>query len=69
MVYWFYRKLKGCRSNYLYGKEEKDARFRKLKSRFKAKALKSILLLDSEDFHNSEQVRAYYECLTYNQMI
>ena len=56
-------------ANYLYGTEDKDARFRKLKSRFKAKALKSILLLDSEDFHNSEQVRAYYECLTYNQTL
>jgi hypothetical protein len=56
-------------SLYLYGTNEKDARFRKLKSRFKAKALKSILLLDNEDFHNSEQVRAYYECLTHNQTL
>lgn len=56
-------------ASYLYGTGEKDARFRKLKSRFKAKALKSILLLDSEDFHNSEQVRAYYECLTFNQTL
>jgi hypothetical protein len=54
---------------YLYGTEEKDARYRKIKSRFKNKVLKSILLFDSEDVFNNEQGRAYYECVTFNQTI
>ncbi|MDB5227228.1 MAG: hypothetical protein JWN78_1421, partial [Bacteroidota bacterium] len=54
---------------HLYGSGEKDARYRKIKSRFKSKVLKSILLLDSEDIFNNEQGRAYYECITYNQII
>lgn len=56
-------------AKYLYDSEEKDARFRKLKSRFKTKIFKSILLFDSDEVSNSETIKAYYECLTYNQTI
>ncbi len=56
-------------AKYLYNSEEKDAKYRKLKSRFKAKLFKSILLFDSGEVSNSEAIRAYYECLTYNQTL
>ena len=56
-------------ANYLYDNNEKDAKFRKLKSRFKSKLLKSILLFDIDEVSNSEVVKAYYDCLTYNQTI
>lgn len=56
-------------AKYLYDSNEKDAKFRKLKSRFKAKLLKSILLFDIDEVSNSEVVKAYYECLTHNQTI
>lgn len=56
-------------AQYLYNSDEKDAKYRKLKSRFRAKLLKSILLFDIPDVSNSESVRAYYECLTHNQTI
>jgi hypothetical protein len=56
-------------AKYLYQSESKDAKFRKLKSRFKNKALKSILLFDVDDVFNNERGRVYYECLTYNQII
>lgn len=56
-------------AKYLYNSNEKDAKFRKLKSRFKTKILKSILLFDVDEISNSETVKAYYECLTYFQVI
>ena len=56
-------------AKYLYGNEDKDAKYRKLKSRFKAKVLKSILLLDSEEIFNNDRGRTYYECLTFNQTL
>jgi hypothetical protein len=56
-------------AKYLYDNNEKDAKFRKLKSRFKSKLLKSILLFDIDEVSNSEVVKAYYDCLTYNQTI
>ena len=56
-------------AKYLYDSDDKDAKFRKLKSRFKGKILKSILLFGSEEVSNSETIRAYYECLTHNQII
>src|SRR3954468_750685 len=56
-------------ANYLYGSEEKDARYRKLKSRFKNKVLKTVLLLDNEELFASTQSRTYYECVTANHII
>lgn len=56
-------------AKYLYDSQDRDAKFRKLKSRFKGKVLKSILLFGSEEVSNSETIRAYYECLTHNQII
>jgi hypothetical protein len=56
-------------AKYLYQSESKDAKFRKLKSRFKNKILKSILLFDIDEIFNNERGRVYYECLTYNQII
>ncbi len=56
-------------AKYLYDSNEKDAKFRKLKSRFKSKLLKSILLFDIDEVSNSDVVKAYYECLTHNQTI
>ena len=56
-------------AKYLYQSESKDAKFRKLKSRFKNKILKSILLFDTDEIFNNERGRVYYECLTYNQII
>ena len=54
---------------YLYGKDDKDAKFRKLKSRFRTKLQKTLLLLDTEDVFINNQSKAYYECLTANQII
>lgn len=56
-------------AKYLYDSEEKDARFRKLKSRFKTKLQKTLLMFDNEDVFINSQSRAYYECLTANQII
>ena len=56
-------------AKYLYDSEDKDAKFRKLKSRFKNKILKSVLLFDIEEIFNNERGRVYYECLTNNQII
>ncbi|HNY54277.1 MAG TPA: hypothetical protein PKI86_01565, partial [Chitinophagales bacterium] len=56
-------------AKYLYDSEDKDAKFRKLKSRFKNKILKSVLLFDADEISNSQLIKAYYECLTYNQTI
>ena len=56
-------------AQYIYESHDKDAKFRKLKSRFKSKILKSILLFDVDDVFNNEQVKAYYECVTQSQII
>jgi len=56
-------------ANYLYGNKDKDPRYRKLKSRFKSKILKSILLFDTEEIFNNDRGRTYYECLTHNQTL
>jgi hypothetical protein len=56
-------------AQYIYDSHDKDAKFRKLKSRFKTKILKSILLFDVDDVFNNEQVKAYYECITQSQII
>jgi hypothetical protein len=56
-------------AKYLYDTEEKDARFRKLKSRFKSKLQKTLLMLDTEDVFVNNQSRAYYECVLSNQII
>lgn len=51
-------------ANYLYGSQVKDARFRKIKSRFKDKIKNTLLLLDANDvFQNNSQTRAYYNSL------
>jgi len=55
-------------AQYIYDSHDKDAKFRKLKSRFKSKILKSILLFDVDDVFNNEQVKAYYECITQSQI-
>ena len=54
---------------YLYDSREKDARYRQLKSRFKGKILKSILLFDEDEVFSSELGRAYYECMTFNHIL
>ena len=56
-------------AKYLYGSHDKDAKFRKLKSRFKDKILKSILLLNGDEVFNNERGKAYYESLTFNQTL
>lgn len=56
-------------AKYLYGNEIKDAKYRKLKSRFRNKLQKTLLLLDTEDVFINNQSKAYYECLTANQII
>jgi len=56
-------------AKYLYGSDEKDAKFRKLKSRFKDKILKTILLFDSDEVFNNEQGIAFYQCMTHNHTI
>lgn len=56
-------------ASYLYETEEKDARYRKLKSRFKSKILKSVLLFDVDELFNNEVGKAYYECVTYNKIL
>lgn len=56
-------------AKYLYDSEEKDARFRKLKSRFKSKLQKTLLMFDTEDVFINNQSRAYYDCITTNQII
>lgn len=54
---------------HLYGINEKDAKYRKLKSRFKSKILKSILLFDVDELFNYELGKAYYECITQSHCI
>ncbi|MEZ5026162.1 MAG: hypothetical protein R2739_06245 [Chitinophagales bacterium] len=54
---------------YVYGSEEKDAKFRKLKQRFKNKLQKTVLLLDADDVFQSEKSRVYYECVLTNHII
>ena len=56
-------------ANYLYGSKEKDAKFRKIKSRFKSKLQKTLLLLDTEDAFINTQGRVYYECTLNNLII
>lgn len=56
-------------AKYLYGTDEKDAKFRKLKSRFKEKLVKTILLFNKDELFNYEQGRIYYECITDFQTI
>ncbi len=56
-------------AKYLYDSEEKDARFRKLKSRFKSKLQKTLLMLDTEDVFVNNQSRSYYECVLSNHII
>jgi hypothetical protein len=53
----------------VHGTHKSDSRYKMLKSRLKAKALKSILLFDVNDVFNNEQVKAYYECITQSQII
>lgn len=56
-------------AKYLYGTDEKDAKFRKLKSRFKEKLVKTILLFNSDELFNNDYNRIYYECITDFQTI
>jgi hypothetical protein len=56
-------------AKYLYGSTEKDAKYRKLKSRFRSKLMRTILLFDNEDVFVNSQSQAYYECLTNNHII
>ncbi|MFN8238075.1 MAG: hypothetical protein U0T77_07885 [Chitinophagales bacterium] len=56
-------------AEYLYGSNEKNAKYRKLKSRFKDKLLRTVLLFDTEEVFINSQSRAYYECLTNNHII
>lgn len=51
-------------AKYLYGTDDKDAKFRKLKSRFKEKLVKTILLFNKDELFNYDQGRIYYECIT-----
>lgn len=54
---------------YLYGSDEKDAKYRKLKSRFKNKLIKTILLLNRDELFNNELGKVYYECISNYQSI
>ena len=56
-------------AKYLYGTDEKDAKFRKLKSRFKEKLIKTILLFNKDELFNYEIGKVYYECITDLQTI
>ena len=56
-------------AKYLYGTDEKDAKFRKLKSRFKEKLVKTILLFNKDELFNNDAGRVYYECITDFQTI
>lgn len=56
-------------AQYLYGSSEKDAKYRKLKSRFRTKLLRTVLMFDTDEVFINSQVNAYYECLTNNQII
>lgn len=56
-------------ARYLYESEDRDAKYRKLKSRFKNKILRTMLLFDTEEIFNNERGRVYYECVTYNQIV
>ncbi len=56
-------------AKYLYGTDEKDAKFRKLKSRFKEKLVKTILLFNKDELFNYDQGKIYYECITDFQTI
>ncbi|HQV78763.1 MAG TPA: hypothetical protein PLJ42_06785 [Chitinophagales bacterium] len=56
-------------AKFIYGSNEKDAKFRKLKSRFKSKILKTILLFDVDELFNYELGKAYYECITHSHII
>lgn len=56
-------------ASYIYGSDDKDAKYRKLKSRFKNKLQKTLLLLDTEEVFINNQSRAYYECLLNSQII
>ncbi len=56
-------------ADYIYGNADKDAKFRKLKSRFKVKMQKTVLLLDTDEVFINPQSRAFYECTLNNQII
>jgi hypothetical protein len=56
-------------SHYLYGTDDKDAKYRKLKSRFKDKLIKTILLFNKDELFNYDQGKIYYECITNFQTI
>lgn len=56
-------------AQYVYGIDEKDAKYRKLKSRFKNKLIKSIILLNKDELFNNELGRVYYECISIYQSI
>ncbi len=56
-------------ARYLYNSDEKDSKFRKLKSRFKIKILRCVLLFDTEEVFNNERGKAFYECHTHNHIL
>ena len=53
----------------LYQSSKSDPRYKMLKSRFKNKLQKTLLMFDTEDVFINNQSRAYYECITANQII
>jgi hypothetical protein len=51
-------------SKFIYNSNKDDHRYRMLKSRFKSKLLKTLILLNSEDaFYDETNKKIYYECL------
>ena len=53
----------------LYGTDKSDTRFKMLKSRYKSKLLKTILLFNNDELFNNDAGRVYYECITDFQTI
>ena len=53
----------------LYGTNKSDTRFKMLKSRYKSKLLKTILLFNKDELFNNDAGRVYYECITDFQTI
>ncbi|MFN8284558.1 MAG: hypothetical protein U0U67_15155 [Chitinophagales bacterium] len=53
----------------LYGTDKADKRYRMLKSRYKSKLLKTLLLFNKDELFNYDQGIVYYQCITDYQAI
>ena len=53
----------------LYGTDKSDTRYRMLKSRYKEKLVKTILLFNKDELFNNELGKVYYDCIANYQSI